>query len=354
MNFGSDNQSGASDAVLRALSEAFTGTADAYGHDHFSQAAEQALKRVFDTELSVFFVVSGTAANSLALSSMVQPWDGIVCHHQAHILLDESSGPALFSGGASLLPVPSRALKISPDALRTMLQRFPNEPPHNIRPRALSISQANESGQVYTVDEVVALGQCAKEAGLRFHMDGARFANAVAALGCAPADLTWRAGVDVLCLGATKNGAVACEAVVCFDQALATDFHFRMKRSGHLVSKSRLFGAQMVAWLENDHWLELARTANDRARYLRASIAGGQGVRLAFDSESNETFILLDKSLFERLSRDVSLFDWYPDALPDDNALQANEMIARLVTSFNSTEAEIDRLIALINRLSST
>ncbi len=346
MIFGSDNQGGASDAVLAGLADAFRSTASAYGTDEYCAAAEEKLKQVFDTDLKAFFVVSGTASNTLALSTMTRPWEGIICHHQAHIILDESSGPALFSGGASLLPAPTREVKLDAAGLATMLERLPNEVPHNIRPAALSISQASECGQVYTPDEVRSLTEFAKGAGLSVHMDGARFANAVAALDCHPADVSARAGVDVLSLGATKNGAVAAEAILFFDKDLVIDFEYQLKRTGHLVSKGRMFGAQFVPWLADEHWLDLATIANDMAKRLRGAVDGLQGMRLAFETQSNESFIILDRALFAALmDAGASMYDWYPDALPPGVECGDDEMLARLVTSFATTDAEIDEFV---------
>jgi threonine aldolase len=347
MIFGSDNQAGASDRVLEALVAAYRSHDGAYGADAATARAVDALRATFDTDLTAFFVSSGTAANMLALSAMLQPWDGVVCHHQAHILLDESTGPSLFTGGASLLPIPERTVRMTADQVAAMLPRLPNDAPHNIRPRALSITQANECGQVHSVDEVAALATVAHEAGLRVHMDGARFANAVASLDVHPSEVTWKAGVDVLCLGASKNGAVAAEAIVFFDDALAVDFEYRLKRTGHLTSKGRLYGAQFEAWLADDHWLDLARVANVAAERLRAEIAALQGARLAWPCESNETFVTFDRALFERLvAAGVSMYEWYPNAAPDDAAIGDDEVLARMVTSFATTDDHIAAFVA--------
>lgn len=352
MRFGSDNQAGASDKILAAIADAYRTHDGAYGADGHTAAAVESLRNTFDTDLEAFFVSSGTAANMLALSAMVQPWDGVVCHHQAHVLLDESTGPSMFSGGAAILPVPDRTVRMTPDQLTSMLHRLPADAPHNVRARALSITQANECGQIHTVDEITALTAVAKEAGLSVHMDGARFANAVATLDVRPADITWRAGVDVLCLGATKNGAVAAEAVVFFDRSLAADFEYRLKRTGHLTSKARLYGAQFVAWLADDHWLELARTANACAERLRQEIVDLDGIHLAWACESNETFVVLGRRLFEALiAEGVSMYEWYPNALPTDQPTGAHDVLARLVTSFATTDSEIDDFTSAIRRL---
>ncbi len=347
MIFGSDNQAGASEQVLAAIAEAYRSHQQAYGADDHTAAAVESLRQTFDTDLTAFFVSSGTAANMLALSAMVQPWDGVICHHQAHVLLDESTGPSMFMGGASLLPVPERTVRLASEQVSELLARLPNDAPHNVRPRALSITQANECGQIHTVDEVAALSDVARSAGLGVHMDGARFANAVAALGVPPADVTWRAGVDVLCLGASKNGAVAAEAIVFFDRDLAVDFEYRLKRTGHLTSKARLYGAQFVAWLADDHWLELARAANDHASRLRREIRDLDGIRVAWPCESNETFAILDRALFVALlAAGASMYQWYPNALPAGAVLADGEVLARLVTSFATTDDDIDSFVA--------
>lgn len=352
MIFGSDNQAGASERVLDAITDAYRTHHDAYGADDLTSAAVDALRDTFDTDLTACFVSSGTAANMVALSTMVQPWDGVVCHHQAHVLLDESTGPSLFTGGASMLPVPDRTLRLDPDGLKSMLDRHPNDGPHNVRPRALSITQANECGQVHTIDEVAALTEVARERGLRVHMDGARFANAMARLGVHPADVTWRAGVDVLCLGASKNGAIAAEAIVFFDRDLAVDVDYRLKRTGHLTSKGRLYGAQFLAWLADDHWLDLARTANGCADRLRDEFARLDPVRIAWPSESNEVFVALDRTVFDRLSAaGASMYEWYPNALPDGEELADGEVLARLVTSFATTDADIDDFVGAVRRV---
>lgn len=347
MKFGSDNQAGASERVLDAISDAYRSHQDPYGTDDYTAAAVDALRELFDTDLTAVFVSSGTAANMLALSTMVQPWDGVVCHHQAHILLDESTGPSLFTGGAAMLPVPDRNLRLDPAGLVSMLERLPNDGPHNVRPRALSITQANECGQVHTVDEVRALTDIARERGLRVHMDGARFANAMARLDVHPADITWRAGVDVLCMGASKNGAVAAEAIVFFDQDLAVDVDYRLKRTGHLTSKGRLYGAQFLAWLAEEHWLDLARTANGHADRLRHAVAGLDRVRLAWPSESNEMFVVLDRELYDSLTQaGASMYEWYPNALPAGERMADGEVLARLVTSFATTDADVDEFVS--------
>lgn len=350
MIFGSDNQAGASPQVLDALVRAFGSADQAYGADADTALAVADLREVFETDLEAVFVSSGTAANMLALSTMLSPWDGVVCHHQAHILLDESTGPSLFTGGASLLPVPERTLRLHADQVAEFLRRQPSDAPHNVRPAAVSVTQANECGQVHDPDEVAAIADVARRHGLKVHMDGARFANAVVALDVSPADVTWRAGVDVLCLGASKNGAVAAEAIVFFDRDLATDIGFRLKRTGHLTSKGRLYGAQFTAWLADGHWLDLARHANRHADALRGAIERSPGVRLAWPSASNEVFAVFDRSVFDGLvAGGASMYEWYPNALPEGETLAADEVLARLVTSFATTDDDVERFTAALD-----
>ena len=221
MYFGSDNQTGASSQVLNMLTEANHDYTHGYGDDRWTHQAIDALKTLFECDLDAYFVATGTAANSLALSCMVQPWESILCHDSAHIILDESTAPEMFTGGARMVPISKGEGKINPVQLNQYVQKTGTDYPHNVRPAALSITQASESGLVYTPTEVAALSVAAKASGLSFHMDGARFANAVASQQCTPAELSWKAGVDVLCLGATKCGALSAEVVIFFNKDLA-------------------------------------------------------------------------------------------------------------------------------------
>ena len=341
MYFGSDNQTGASSQVLNMLTEANHDYTHGYGDDRWTHQAIDALKTLFECELDAYFVATGTAANSLALSCMVQPWESILCHDSAHIILDESTAPEMFTGGARMVPISNGKGKINPVQLNQYVQKTGTDYPHNVRPAALSITQASESGLVYTPTEVAALSVAAKASGLSFHMDGARFANAVASQQCTPAELSWKAGVDVLCLGATKCGALSAEVVIFFNKDLAHTFTHRRKRTGHLLSKGRLFGAQMVGWLQDDHWLELAQHANNQAAKLAKAIASIDGLTLAWPVESNELFVIMPKGLAEHLqAAGAEFYDWYESTLPANITLGEDEMFARLVTSFVSQDSQ--------------
>jgi len=349
MDFGSDNQSGVSPRILQALVDACSGTTASYGTDTWTRQAEAAMARVFEHDVRTFFVATGTAANCLALSALAPPWGAIICHRQAHVATDESTAPEFFTGGARLLPIATDSGKITPQALQAMLQRLPDAPPHSVRPTALSLTQATENGLLYTPDELRELAALAHQHGLHVHMDGARFANAVAALGCTPAELTVHAGIDVLSFGASKNGALAAEAVVFFDTTLARDFELRRKRAGQLVSKGRLFGAQFCAWLQDGHWLELAGQANASARQLADALQAHADVRLAWPVQANEVFVVMPRTLMESLhAAGAQCYDWYPDSLPPEMPLRAHEVPVRFVTSWATRDADIQRLARLL------
>ena len=347
MQFGSDNQSGVSDKVMDCLLQATNGYAHGYGEDEWTNKAVQALRETFECDLEAFFVITGTAANSLALSCLVQPWESVLCHHQAHILIDESTAPEFFSGGARLLSITNKAGKITEEHLHEYARTAGTDYPHNPRARALSFAQANESGLVYTVKEITALCAAAHHQGMRVHMDGARFANAVAALDCRPSEITWQAGVDVMSLGATKNGALAAEAVIFFNADLSVSFRERRKRAGHLVSKGRFFGAQFVSWLENDHWLELARHANRQAALLAETLSKLPDFRLVWPVQANEVFLILPKPKAEKLqAAGATFYEWYPEGLPPETSLHSDEVFIRLVTSFTTNAEDIDAFFA--------
>ena len=349
MQFGSDNQTGASEQVLAMLVTANTGFTHGYGDDEWCVQAKQALEKVFECDLEVFFVATGTAANSLALSCLVEPWQTILCHHQAHILLDESTAPEFFSGGARLIPISRRAGKLEKRHLESYFATMADEVPHTPGTSALSITQTNEAGQVYTVEEITALSSLAHEHGLHVHMDGARFANAVAALGCTPAELTWKAGIDVMSLGGTKCGALVAEAVIFFNRGRAASFIHRRKRSGHLVSKGRFFGAQFVGWLKDDHWLDLARHANQQAERLADNLAAFPAIQLQWPHLANELFVTMPRQLADTLHKaGAEFYHWPVQNLPQGVELAEDDVFVRLVTSFATEDDHINRFCELI------
>lgn len=342
MNFASDNVYGVHPRILAAMVAANQPlTAVPYGHDEGMKAAELALSRVFEKDVRVFLVLNGTMANSLSLSALTPPWGGIFCHEGAHIQTDECNAPEWATAGAKLLPLGGEGHKITPAAIEQRLRTFVHGE-HGAKPSTVSITQATELGTVYTPQEIAAIGALARARGLRLHMDGARFANALVSLGCSPAEMTWKAGVDVLSFGGTKNGAMILEAVVFFDTALAEDFLYRRKRAGQLLSKGRYLSAQLLAYLQDDLWLDTARHANDLARQLGAGLSAVPGVRLAQPVQANEVFAVMPRGLFDDLSGHGAVFyEWPTQGLAED------EVHVRFVASWATPLDDVRRLVTL-------
>jgi threonine aldolase len=341
MDFRSDNTSGVAPQIMAALAEANAGTALGYGGDPITERLVRRIAALFEHEVTVFPVATGTSANALALAALTPPWGVIYCHEDAHIASDECGAPEFFAGGAQLARIAGEQGKITPHSLEAHI--FGAGRVHSTQPAAISISQSTETGAVYTPAELAAIAAVARRHKLALHVDGARFANAVAALGCSPADLTWRAGVDVLSFGATKNGAMAAEAVIFFDPARAGDFGFRRKRGGHLFSKMRFLSAQLDAYLADDLWLTNARHANAMAARLGAGLAAinREGLRLLYPVEANEIFIELPEPVIKALEAEgIHFYRW---GGPDAACL-------RLVTSFQTSEAEVTGFVAAVKK----
>src|SRR3984957_18203231 len=267
-NFKSDNVTAVCDAIMAAINAVNIGSVPSYGGDDQTLALQTAASEVFGTEVSIYPVTTGTAANALALSHITPSYGAVLCHETAHIVTDECGAPEFFTGGAKMLGQPGADGKIKPAQVANAVAFAEDMGVHHVKPAAVSLSQATEGGTVYDVTEVSALAAVAKRHGLPVHMDGARFANALVHLGCTPAAATWKSGVDVLSLGATKNGALCAEAVVFFDQRQARDFERRRKQAGHLWSKLRFVSAQLLAYFEHGLWLDNARHANAMASAL--------------------------------------------------------------------------------------
>jgi len=285
----SDNHAGICPAAMRAMAEANAGHASPYGDDVWTARACDRIRELFETDCEVFFVYNGTAANALALAAMTDSYHGVICHTQAHIETSECGAPEFFMHGAKLLKASGEGGKLTPSAVESVVHA--RDELHFPRPRALSVTQVTEQGSVYSVDELVALGLTARKHSLHMHMDGARFANAVAALGVAPRELTWEAGVDALSFGGTKNGLSVGEAVVFFNRELAHEFDVRCKQAGQLLSKLRHISASWVGLLESGAWLDNARHANTSAQRLAAELTGINGVRVVRPPESNAVFL---------------------------------------------------------------
>ncbi|MCO5097195.1 MAG: low specificity L-threonine aldolase [Rhodocyclaceae bacterium] len=297
--FASDNCAGISPEALQALLAANDGDAPGYGDDEWTRRVSDRLREVFATDCDVYFVFNGTAANSLALASLCQSYHSVICHELAHVETDECGGPEFFSNGSKLLPVGGAGGKLTPAAVQEVITRRSDL--HFPKPRVVTLTQATEVGTVYRPAEVAAVAELAHARGLRVHMDGARFCNAVASLGVAPADITWRAGVDVLCFGGTKMGLPVGEAVVFFDRKLSEDFAWRCKQAGQLASKMRFLSAPWLGMLEGDAWLRHAAHANAMAQRLATGLAGIPGARLLFPVEANGVFVALPDAVQQGL-----------------------------------------------------
>jgi threonine aldolase len=348
MNFASDNASGASMRVLAALAAANEGAQAAYGGDEYSKRAEAALSELFERDVFVQLVATGTAANALALAALTPPWGAVFCHAEAHIMDDECGAPEFFTDGAKLIGIPGLAGKITSHAFERALARFPRGQVKSVQPAVLSLSQVTEAGTIYNLMELLELTSSAHMAGMSVHMDGARFANALVALDCTPAEMTWKVGVDALSLGFTKNGALACEAIILFDPSRAQSLAFRRKRAGHTLSKGRLLGAQAMALIEDDHWLDLARHANGQAARLAAGLAAIPGIRLPWSVQANEVFPILPEAIDAALRAAGFVYHaWQSEALPIGQMPAAKERFVRLVTSFATDPEHVDDLIAV-------
>jgi threonine aldolase len=338
-NFSSDNASGACAPIMEAIVKANAGAVPSYGADEWSTQLHARVCELFEKEVAVFPVTTGTAANALALSQLAPPYGTVYCYEAAHIVTDECGAPEFYSGGAKLTGFPAADGKIRPAQLAKAFAFADEMGVHHVKPGAISITQATEWGTLYSNQEVSDLGALAKSRNLKLHMDGARFANALATLNCSPAQATWKSGVDVLSLGATKNGALCAEAVIFFDPTLAQDFDRRRKRAGHLWSKFRFLSAQLLAYLEDDLWLRNARHANRAAQRLAEGLEASAAVRLVQPVEANELFVLMPQSLLSALEREFKFYTWPLYASEDGVAV-------RLVTSYATTDQEVDAFVS--------
>jgi threonine aldolase len=339
MNLASDNVTGVAPEIMAALNRANETTAMMpYGADDITARLDALFGELFETEVAVYPVATGTAANALSMSVLCPPFGAIYCLEESHTNADECGAPEFYTNGAKLVSVPEHEGKMTAAALDARLaNRGPADGVHVVQPAAVTITQASEMGTVYSAAEVAALGKTAKTWGLKLHVDGARFANAVAAGNASPADLTWRAGVDILSFGATKNGAMAAEAVVVFDPDAAETLGFRRKRGAHLFSKMRFLSAQLEAYVTDDLWLRNARHANNQAARLAGALQDVPSVDLLFPVDANEIFATAPKAVWDRLMAAGFVFYTWGNA---------DRLHARFVTSFNTRPADVDTFIA--------
>lgn len=346
MNFASDNWAGATPEVMAALHRANDGAAPAYGNDALTRRVTGLFSEVFETDVQVWFTGTGTASNSLGLAALSRPGGLVFCSSEAHIHVDEWGATEFQSQGMKLVTVPQAAGRMAPEALAEVMARYPEGSRYGV-PVALSLTNATELGTVYAPAAVQALTGLARARGLAVHMDGARFGNAVAATGATPAELTWKAGVDFLSFGGTKNGCWAAEAIVVFAPDRLHDLAARRQRAGHTLSKARFVAAQFEAYLTDGNWLRWARAANARAEQLRAGLRGNGPARLGWESEANEVFAVLPRAAIAAVrAAGGTLYAWPAEAM--GGQLGPDEDLVRLVTSWATTADEVERFLSLV------
>ncbi len=329
--FGSDNFAGICPEVMDSIIKSNDGSALAYGNDEYTKKISDKIREIFECDCEVFFVFNGTAANSLSLASMCQSYHSIICHELAHIETDECGAPEFASNGSKLLLAQGENGKLTAAGIEELATKRVDI--HYPKPKVVSITQSNELGVVYTLDEISAIKRVAKKHKLKIHMDGARFANALVSIGCSPAEMTWKAGVDVLSFGGTKNGMAFGEAVVFFNKELSEDFEYRVKQAGQLASKMRFISAQWLGLLENDVWLKNAKNANDMATHFASSLEDISGVNLLCPAEANEVFLKLKPEVEVELRKRGWVFYAFIG------------ISNRFVFSWSSTKKRVDELI---------
>lgn len=349
MIFTSDNWAGAHPAIAASLMAHSTGFAAAYGAGDLDRKVEKTFNEIFGRDVAVFFVGTGTAANSLALSAVNRPGGVSFCHREAHVFADECGAPEFFSHGSRLAPVDGAEGKMDPAALEAEIARFPEGFVHAGQPMAITLTQATESGTIYQPEEIREISRIAKVHGLPLHMDGARFANALVALGLTPGEMTADLGVDIVSFGGTKNGCWCAEALVFLDPEMARQAPFIRKRAAQLFSKSRFIAAQFDAYFENDLWLETARHANAMCARLQAGIESSVNARLAWKSQANETFPIVTKSLAKEMASKGAMFYEWSAPRAAAHLVGPDESMIRLVTSYATTEDNVDQFIDLLD-----
>lgn len=348
MNFASDNWAGAHPAICEALSAHAHGFHEAYGQGELDRKVERLFCEIFERDVAIFFVATGTAANSLSMTLLNRPGGVVFAHQQAHMREDEGGAPEYLTGGARVHGVSGPLGRIDPAALEAAIRLYPAEFIHAGQPMAVSITQSNEIGGVYSLEEIEAIAGICRAHDLPLHMDGARFANALVSLGTTPAEMTWKRGVDIVSFGATKNGCWCAEAIVVMDPARARDMPFLRKRAAHLFSKSRFIAAQFEAYFRDDLWLRNARHANAMAASLAAHISKAATARLAWQPQANEVFAILREETAAAL-RECGAF-FYPWNAPAGLQLARGEGLYRFVTSFATTVEEVEVFGAMLDR----
>ncbi|KAH7129008.1 putative low specificity L-threonine aldolase protein [Dactylonectria macrodidyma] len=346
MNFGSDNYAGAHPAITASLANRASGYAEAYSTSDLDLEVQRRFSAIFERDVAVFYVATGTAANCLALASVAKPGGLVLAHHEAHIMVDECGAPEFLTGQTRLAPIKGRHGKMEITELRRQAERISSLDVHGGRLNAISVTQPTESGTVYSLDELDEIAKVAKAQNIPLHMDGARFANGLVSLGCSPAEMTWKRGVDMLSFGGTKNGCWCAEAVVLFDPKKAHEFAFIQKRAAQLLSKSRFVSAQFEAYFDNELWLDNARHSNKMAADLADAFSRSASSRLIRKPQTNELFVLLKNDTVDKLEAEGVVFLRWPGS--DEVEIRDDEQLCRFVTSFETRREDIESLKSLI------
>lgn len=349
MNFHSDNWAGAHRAISQNLLHHSEGLAAAYGSSDLDQKVGVTFNEIFEREVAVFFTATGTAANSLALAATNRPGGVCLCHSEAHIVTSECGAPEYLTGGARLKPIAGEAGKINPAKLRQELAHYHPDAIHVGQVMAVSLTQATEVGTLYSADEIAEIGEICREHALPLHMDGARFANAIAALDITPAEMTWKLGVDLLSFGGTKNGCWCAEALVSFNPKHATELPYLRKRAAQLFSKTRFVAAQFEAYFGENLWLDLAQKANSQAARLSQIIAAQRDIRLAYPCQANEVFLITSKPRAQALADAGVGYHTWPAPADRAEELAEDEVMLRLVTNFATTAQDITEFEAALS-----
>ena len=345
MQFASDNWAGAAPEIVEAVTREAALAGDAYGESAIDAATEARFSEIFERDVAIFLVGTGSVANGLAMAAVNRPGGVIFCHRESHLMEDECGGVEYLTGGARLIGLDGPVGKLDPDGLRRAVGRFEPGMVHAGQPMAVSITQQNEAGGIYRVAEIAEIASVTRERRLPLHMDGSRFANALVHLGVSPAEMTWKTGVDILSFGATKNGCVGAEALVFFDREAAREAPYLRKRAGQLFSKSRFMSAQFMAYFANGLWLRLAAHANAMADRLRAGIASASDARVAWPTHGNEVFAVIGRAAAARLRKAGASFHDWPEPHGAALDLAPDECLVRLVTAFSTRPDEVDLFV---------
>ena len=338
VKFASDNVAGACPEVLEALLKANEGDSAPYGNDDYSKSLQKKFSEIFEKEVIVYPIASGTAANALALATMTPVFGNIYCHKLAHINTDECGAPEFYTGGAKLIPLVGVDGKIVPGELEQNISGVGIV--HHTQPSSVSITQVCETGEVYELDEIKEITKVAHNHNLNMHMDGARFANALVSLNCTPAEMTWKSGIDVLSFGATKNGCIAAEAIVFFKPELVGNLSFLMKRAGHLLSKMRFVSAQLEAYISNNVWLDNAKNANEMGKKLSEGLIKHSSIKLAYPTQANEVFAKFPREVIEHLNSEGYKM----------NEDELDGQAARLVAAWNTKISDVESFLETVNQ----